>query len=250
MKILLVEDEPMAAHRLEEMVLSLRPNATIVAQPESVAETVEWLQANDHPDLILLDIQLADGTCFNIFEQVEVTAPVIFTTAYDEYALQAFKVNSIDYLLKPVKKDQLETALHKLEQQSAHLMADYAQLAAALQGKKSHKKRFLIRVGQRIQTVKTSEIAYFYSEAKSTFLCTSENRTYTLDESLDALEDMLPKDLFFRINRKFIVHLEAIAAMHTYSKSRVLLELQPPYHEKVIVSTDRSPHFKKWLADE
>lgn len=252
MKVLLIEDELAAAQRLEQLLKTLRPEVEIIAQPDTVAASVDWLKAHPHPDLVLMDIQLADGLCFNIFEQVRVAAPIIFTTAYDQFALQAFKVNSVDYLLKPVKKEELKHAIEKLEQWHAPVATpDYEELAKAIQNRQApHKKRFLIRVGQAIKTVNTADIAYFYSESKNTFLCTQENRTYTIDDSLDRLEEILPQSLFYRVNRKFIVNLQAIETMHTYSKARVLLELDPPYKEKVIVSTDRSPHFKKWLADD
>lgn len=252
MKVVLIEDELAAAQRLQQLLTTLRPQAEVIAQPDSVEESVQWFQSHPAPDLVLMDIQLADGLCFNIFDQVEITAPIIFTTAYDQFAIEAFKVNSVDYLLKPIKQEELERALHKMEQfHQATLVPDYEALAIAVQQQQtSYKKRFLIRVGQAIKTVNTEDIAYFYSESKSTFLCTLENRTYTVDESLDRLESILPAPLFYRVNRKFIVNLNAIEAMHAYSKSRVLLELNPPYSDKVIVSTDRSPYFKRWLADE
>lgn len=252
MNILLVEDEYAAAQRLEELIKRCRPNAVVVAQPDSVEETVAWLQKNDAPDLILMDVQLADGLCFSIFDQVDVQAPIIFTTAYDQFAMDAFKVNSVDYLLKPIKEVELSSALSKMEQfHTQPLVPDLAGLAATIgQQEPAYKKRFLIRVGQAIKLVQVQDIAYFYAAQKNTFLCTFEDRTYTVDESLDKLAAVLSPQLFFRVNRQFIVNLDAIEAMHTYSKSRVLLTLTPSYKEKVIVSTDRSPHFKKWLADE
>lgn len=252
MKVLLIEDEPAAAQRLQQLLTALRPAAKVVAQPESVEESVMWLQQHPSPDLVLMDIQLADGLCFAIFDQVQLQVPVIFTTAYDQFAIEAFKVNSVDYLLKPIKKEELARALHKLEQyHQVNQVPDYEALVKAVQQQEpGYKKRFLIRVGHAIKTVSTEEIAYFYSESKSTFLCTLQNRTYTVDESLDRLEAVLSPALFYRVNRKFIVNLHAIEAMHAYSKSRVLLELNPRYTDKVIVSTDRSPHFKRWLADE
>lgn len=252
MNVLLVEDEYAAAQRLEQLVIKCRPNATIVAQPDSIEETVAWLKEREAPDLILMDVQLADGLCFSIFDQVNVQAPIIFTTAYDQFAIDAFKVNSVDYLLKPIKEEELASALTKMDQFHARpLVPDLAGLAAAIgQQEPAYKKRFLIRVGQAIKLVQVEDIAYFYAAQKNTFLCTFEDRTYTVDDSLDKLASVLSPDLFFRVNRQFMVNLQAIEAMHTYSKSRVLLTLTPAYKEKVIVSTDRSPHFKKWLADE
>ena len=253
MKVLIIEDEAAAASRLSKLLHDAAASVEIIEVLDSIETSVHFFQTQSAPDLVMMDIQLADGVCFNIFKQVEVKAPVIFTTAYDQFALEAFKVNSVDYLLKPVKEEDLKRALDKYHHwhEKATLLPDYEQLAQLIkQAGKSYKKRFLLRVGATIKTVNTEQVAYLYSEAKNTFLSTREGRTYTVDESLDKLEGLLDPGRFFRINRKFIVHIEAIEAMHTYSKARVLLELQPAYADKVVVSTERAAAFKRWLGDE
>lgn len=252
MRVLIIEDEQAAANRLERMMQTIAPEAQVLDVLESIEQSVQFFKSEQQPDLVFLDIQLADGICFNIFDQVEVTAPIIFTTAYDEFALEAFKVNSIDYLLKPVKEEELKKSIAKWERlRQTDQVPDYEQLVRAIRGAdKQYKKRFLIRIGQSIKTITLDEIAYFYSEAKSTFLVTDANKTYTLDDSLDKLETMIDPEKFFRVNRKFIVNMAAIDEMHAYSKARVKLVLKPSFREVVIVSTERSPYFKKWLADE
>ncbi|MEZ4984739.1 MAG: LytTR family DNA-binding domain-containing protein [Saprospiraceae bacterium] len=245
MRILIIEDEPAAARRIQKMTEELLPAAEIVGQLESIAESIAWLSNNNAPDLILLDIHLADGASFEIFQHCEVNTPIIFTTAYDQYALQAFKVNAVDYLLKPIKKEELQAALTKYQQ---HRMptVDYKSLARAMQVE-SQEKRFLIRLGQQIKLVATHELAYAYTESKITFIVTKEGRRYPLDHSLEKLEEMLPSAIFFRINRQFIIGIHAIQEMHAYSKSRVKLILSPTVGFDTIVSTERSPFFKKWL---
>lgn len=253
MKVLIIEDEIAASTRLTKMLADAESTIEIVAVLDSIESAVNYFAEQEAPDLVMMDIQLADGICFNIFKQVEVKAPIIFTTAYDQFALDAFQVNSVDYLLKPIKADELRRALDKFRDRHVKTtaVADYEELAAMIrQAGKTYKKRFLLRVGATIKTIDTGQIAYFYSEAKSTFLATREGRTYTLDESLDKLEAVLDPSQFFRVNRKFIVHIDAISAMHTYSKARVLLELVPAYHDKVLVSTERSAAFKRWLGGE
>lgn len=211
---------------------------------------MKWLQENEHPDLIFMDIQLADGISFEIFNQIPVKCPVIFTTAFDQYAIQAFKVNSIDYLLKPVKNDELEAAIAKFRKSktSTDSPIPYEKLLGLLKGKPELHKRLLIRFGETIKAVEVSDVAYFYTENKINYLCTFDKKTYPLDFNLDQLESMIDPEHFFRINRQFIVHIKAINKMVSYSKSRVKLELVPPTEIETIVSTERSPNFKNWLT--
>lgn len=247
MRILVIEDEAAAARRLVKMVEELFPEAEIVGQLESIAESIAWLKDRPAPELILLDIHLADGSSFEIFQHQEVTTPIIFTTAYDQYAIQAFQVNAVDYLLKPIKREELRLAIQKYEQRFATApKIDYKALARAVH-QENQSRRFLIRVGRQIRLVGMDEIAYVYTESKITFLVTREGKRYPVDYSLDRLEEWLPKDEYFRINRQFIVGIHAIDEMLAYSKSRVKLTLHPFCELETIVSTERSPAFKQWL---
>ena len=219
----------------------------------SIRSAVSYLSKNT-PDLIFLDIHLADGESFEIFRQVQVSSPIIFTTAYDQFALQAFKLNSIDYLLKPVKQEELASALNKFKSvyaQKNETPVDYRKLADLITGEKtSFKKRLLIRYGDLLKTIEIKDAAYFYSENKISYVCTYQNARHALDQTLDELEKMLEPKEFFRINRQFIVGVNSIDKMLAVSKSRVKLTLKPPADQETIVSTERSPEFKKWLAGE
>jgi DNA-binding LytR/AlgR family response regulator len=251
MKYLIIEDEDPAATRLEKMVREIMPGATMVDHLVSVKSTVEYLKNNLHPDLIFLDIQLGDGISFEIFKAVTPKCPVIFTTAYDQYAVQAFKVNSIDYLLKPVKREELAEAISKFNERSVKGHSenfDYVKLVDILKSQTDHQKRLLIRFGDTIKAVEVSDVAYFYTENKINYLNTFDRKTYPIDHNLDQVEEMLDPLVFFRINRQFIVNIKAINRMISYSKSRVKLELNPPTDIETIVSTERSPNFKSWLT--
>jgi DNA-binding LytR/AlgR family response regulator len=222
-----------------------------------VEAAIEWFQHNPQPELILLDIHLADGASFEIFEHVKIKSPVIFTTAYDEYALQAFKVNAVDYLLKPIKTNELTEAIEKFKRifQSAPAAADYSGLLQTLrmqEGGQSYLRRMLIRFSNSFRLVDMSDAAYFYTKDKITFLVTkSTAKRFPVDYPLDKLEGLLDPAVFFRINRQFIINVSAIKEMHPYSKSRVKVDLEPPIAElETIVSTERSSEFKKWLVGE
>ena len=253
-KVLVLEDEDAAAKRLQKLITEILPEAEFLATIESVKQGVEWFEHNSLPDLIFADIQLNDGTSFDIFRRVEVNSPVIFTTAYDEHALNAFKLNSVDYLLKPIKKNELSSAIEKFK--SLHLTGKKSdndnlhQLLQALQKTQQYKQRFVLRIGEHMRIVEVPDIAYFYTENKANFIITKDNKRYLADNTLDQLESMLDPKLFFRINRQFIVSYPSIAEMFTYSKARVLLKLNPPTKLDTIVSTERSAAFKLWLAGE
>lgn len=255
MKILLLEDEDPAAKRLEKLLKEIEPGVTVPQNIVSVASGVKWLKENLSPDLIISDIQLADGLSFEIFRQVQTLCPVIFTTAYDQYAIEAFKVNSIDYLLKPVKKEALAAAIDKYKKLSASkqpALPDISKLLEAMasgEQQSKYKKRFAVRYGEHLKTISIDEAAYFYTEDKINFLTTKEGRRYTIDFNLDSLESMLDPHVFFRINRQYIIGISAIAEMFAYSKSRVLVKLNPPAKHETIVSTERSGDFKLWLGD-
>lgn len=249
MKILIVEDEALAADRLEEMIMQLMPDSIIMAKTTSITTTVDWLQHNT-PDLIFLDIQLSDGLSFSIFEKIKVLTPVIFTTAYDQYAIRAFQLNSIAYLLKPVKKAELQTAINKLRTLQSVYSQDLEGLLASIQGRDpGYKKRFLIQIADKIRKVEISDVAYFFALDRYVFMRTFQNNTYPLDHTLDNLVNMVDPAKFFRINRKYIVNIDAIGQMVAWSRSRVKLELSPAPDDpmETIVSIDRAADFKKWL---
>ena len=254
MKILIIEDENAAARRLEKLLGEVAPDAVVLQRLDSVETSVLWLQNNPQPDLMLLDIHLADGASFEIFEHVTVTCPIIFTTAYDEYALQAFKVNAVDYLLKPIKTNELAAAIDKYKKVfKTALPTDYTALLDTLrsQSGQTFLRRMLIRFGNSIKLVDMTDAAYFYTKDKITFLVTrSTGKRFPVDFPLDKLENMLDPSSFFRINRQFIINVAAIKEMHPYSKSRVKVELEPSTDLETIVSTERSAEFKKWLVGE
>ncbi len=254
MKILIIEDEEPAYKRLQKMLKELEPDHTLLDQIVSVSSAVKWFKQNEAPDLIISDIQLSDGISFEIFKQVDIKCPVIFTTAYDQYAIEAFKVNSIDYLLKPVKKDELEKAVTKfkaLTPATAATTIDINKLLQSLQpAGTDYKKRFVVRYGEHIKTIDIEDVVYFYTEDKATFLCTKDARRFVVDFNLDALDSILDPKNFFRINRQYIISIHSIAEMFAYTKSRVLIKLNPPSKHETIVSTERSADFKHWLGDE
>ncbi len=256
MKILIIEDEKAAARHLTVLIRQFITETEIIAQLDSVKRSVEWWQNNSAPDLVFMDIQLADGLSFEIFEHVSITAPVIFTTAYDQYAIQAFKVNSIDYLLKPIDEEELEVALEKYRsyyQKQADTtissVPDLTQLQQALQMLQSpgYKNRFVVKVGEHIKAIPTEEILYFFSQAKVTYLQTLEGKYYIIDFSLDQVEQMVDPIQFFRISRKYMVRFSAIDDIITYSSSRLKLHLKHSKDSDVLVSRDRVSTFKAWL---
>jgi len=249
MNVLIVEDEKVAADKLEQMLLDIDPAVNVMAKIGSIKNSVKWLM-HHYPDLIFLDIQLSDGISFSIFEEVDVNTPVIFTTAYDQYAIRAFQINSIAYLLKPIRKNELEESLRKYKSLNATSGIDFDALLAEIQGKaKEYKKRFLIQIGSKIKKVEVSDIAYFFVKEKSVFLRSFQGKLFPVDSSLDKLELVLDPDVFFRINRKYIVNMNAISEMIAYSRGRVKLILEPKADQEfdAIVSIERSADFKKWL---
>ncbi len=249
MKVLIIEDEALAASRLEKQLHEIAPEITVLAKIGSIKESVKWLLGNS-ADLIFLDIQLSDGISFSIFEQVAVNTPIIFTTAYDQYSIKAFELNSISYLLKPIRKNDLMESLKKYRNLKSAFNIDFEQLLSEIKGEKAEfKKRFVIQIGQKIKMVDTSEIAFFYAMDKNVFLKTFERNNWPIEFSLDKLENLIDPALFFRINRKYIVNINAIENMVAWSRSRIKLNLQPPADDEMetIVSVDRSPEFKNWL---
>ncbi len=247
MKVLLIEDEPLAAQRLKKMVLDLRPNYEVLAILDSVQSVVNWFKESTiQPDLLLMDIQLSDGSSFEIFNELELTIPVIFTTAFDDYAIRAFKVNSIDYILKPIKLEELLRALVKFE--SSDRIALKQNIRKSLAREVTLPKRFVLKLGGSIRTVEIADIAYFYTADKISFAMSFEGRRYPLDHNLEQVEELLDERIFFRINRQFIVQFKSIKEIHTHSKSRVKVIVEPKIDQELIVSTEKASDFKFWLT--
>jgi DNA-binding LytR/AlgR family response regulator len=255
MKTIIIEDEKPAARLLQRKLEKL--NIQVGVMLHSVEEALEWFSKNEHPDLIFLDIQLSDGLSFEIFEKVEIKSAVIFTTAYDEYALRAFKLNSIDYLLKPIDEDDLEIAvakfkslLPKQETQPQSLGIDFEQIKKMLTNpfEKNYKKRFTVKIGQHLKVISIDEIECFFSENKGTYIHTFDNRNYLIECTLELLEQELDPGDFFRISRKFIIPLKAIKEIVLYSNSRLKVILPSFKEEDVIVSREKVSDFKTWIG--
>jgi len=251
MKVLILEDEPRTGKRLEYMLKQCDPTIIVLAHIPSVKKAAQWLTENQPPHIIFMDIHLEDDLVFRLFEQITITTPIIFTTAYDEYMIRAFKVNSLDYLLKPVQLLELQAALNKYRTLQQHYsQQQYTQLLSLLNGNTQprYKERFMVTIGSRLITVDTNNIAYFSLESKMTFATTDSGQHLPLNQSLDTLTELLDPSRFFRINRQYIVALHAISTAQSYSVGKVKLELLPPPREDVFVSGDRIAAFKEWLG--
>jgi len=250
MNVIIIEDEKPSARRLQRMLDALDVKANTMLH--SVEESINWFQNNKHPDLIFLDIQLSDGLSFEIFETIEIKSAIIFTTAYDEYALQAFKLNSIDYLLKPIDEDDLAIAVKKYREHAPQTQAvtlDFNDIKKLLVNPldREYKKRFSIKVGQHLKLINIDEIECFYSENKGTYVHTTGGRNYLLDTTLEHLADELEPQTFFRINRKFFVNINAIKDMVSYTNSRLQIKLKSYDEQEVVVARERVKDFKMWL---
>ncbi|MBA6156619.1 response regulator transcription factor [Tenacibaculum sp. S7007] len=250
MNVLIIEDEKPAARRLSRMLAEL--DIEVNTMLHSVEESINWFQKNQHPDLIFLDIQLSDGLSFEIFEEIEVKSAIIFTTAYDEYALKAFKLNSIDYLLKPIDEDELKVAVDKFKEnqpKQTDLQVNIDDIRKLLINPidRKFKKRFTIKIGQHIKIIHVDEIECFYSENKATYIQTNSNRNYLIDNSLEHWQDQLDPEQFFRVNRTFIVHINAIKDIVSYTNSRLQLKLHSYDADEIIVSRERVKDFKNWI---
>jgi len=251
MKVVIIEDEELAARRLEGMIMDCDSSVEVIARLESVEDSVEWFRNHPCPDLIFLDIHLEDDLSFAIFEKVKVDAPVIFTTAYDEYAIRAFKFRSIDYLLKPIVQEELARSLDKFREFSRpNSQPDIESLFRMFTGggEENYKERFSITVGQKIKSYSIAEISWFYSEAGITFMVVNDNHQYPVDFSLDELTTMLNPKEFFRINRQFLVKINSVRNIHIYPKGRLKLELLPASAKEIFVSRDKVTKFKEWLG--
>ncbi|OIN57981.1 LytR/AlgR family response regulator transcription factor [Arsenicibacter rosenii] len=264
MNVFLIEDEELAVRKLSKLLQEVAPDIQIVGTAASVRASVAWLDSNTAPDLILMDIELADGQSFEIFEQTTVSSPVIFTTSYDEYALKAFKVNSIDYLLKPIKRHELEASLSKYQRlhqgtdlnlpstkndtdSAAAIDALVQQLRQQIQPT-DFRRRFLVKHRQQWIPIEVNDIAFFYTEEGISFFRTTTNQKYAVDYTLDELEKMLDPDQFFRANRQFITHIQSVQQIHPYFNNKLKLILKPVTDEEVVISREKATDFKKWMG--
>lgn len=248
MKVIIIEDEHLAAERLEKMLLKIHPEIVVLAKLESVVDSINWLNSHKSPDLIFLDIQLDDGISFEIFDSIKLEVPIIFTTAYDQYAIKAFEVNSIDYLLKPIEEEALTKAIDKYRSiyQEKQLPADkinilYDQIV------KNYKTRFFVKIGNHFHSVAVNEIQCFLIQDRATFVRTMNGKKYDLDYSLDQIQKMVDPGLFFRINRNYLIHIDAIQDIFSYSSSRLGVKLKMLDHLDMIVSREKVAEFKQWL---
>ena len=253
MKVLIIEDEAPAARRLAQLIKECKPNVEILEHIDSVEGAVEWFNNNSVPDLAFMDIQLADGLSFEIFEAVQVKCPVIFTTAYDDYAIKAFKVNSIDYLLKPIDKNELSRAFAKYDElQDKNAPAiDISEIVKTLNKQQNYKNRFLVKQGQRLIPVEAEQIAYFFAEDKLVFLVTIDSHKYIVDYTLEQLEQQLDPQHFFRANRKIITSMPAVKDIHLSFNGKLKIYLKPDLKkgEDIFVSRERAPEFKTWMGN-
>ncbi len=257
MKIFIVEDEELAVKKLQKTLQAIDSELEVVGTADSIETAVEWLQANPRPDLILMDIELADGQSFEIFNLTQVKSPVIFTTSYDEYALKAFKVNSVDYLLKPIQKEELEAAISKFRQMKETFKSEkqgdpqISALVKELQQTLQHKeyrKRFLVKHAQKLLSIEMDRIAYFFSDDRVNFFKTFDDKKYVIDYTMDELENMLDPDQYFRINRAFVVSAKSIDQIHDYFGNRLKLNLKPTIDKEALVSREKVSTVKDWMG--
>ena len=258
MNVLIVEDEALAVERLEKLLYELEADIKVVGVTGNVEDTVKWLADNPPPDLLLMDVELGDGHSFEVFNQTVVNTPVIFTTSYDEYAIQAFKVNSIDYLLKPINQEELRQSIQKFKslnrsfQYPAKTTETLVRLETLIRQLASdrfnYRERFLVKNGNRYVSLQTEKIAYFYFEDRLTFLKNWKNEKFIADFSLDELEQMLSPKFFFRANRQFIVHIDSVVGMQDYFNNKLVVTLNPPSEHQVLVSREKSTLFKTWMG--
>lgn len=247
MKAIILEDEARAANHLQRLLAKVAPTILVIAKLESVRDGVKYLQTNPEPDLIFSDIQLADGLSFEIYNQVAVRCPIIFTTAYDHYAIEAFKTNGIDYLLKPIEEERLLKAIEKARHFSPGLVLEKLLAMNKPTSEKAYKSRFMVKVGDKIKSVPVEEILVFFSQEKASFIRTSDAHTYCIDYALDQLDPMLDPEKYFRINRKYIVSIDACTNILAWTNSRLRLKIDGIDDPDIIVARERVQEFKSWL---
>jgi DNA-binding LytR/AlgR family response regulator len=250
MHVLIIEDEKPAAEKLQKALLACDPSIQVLSVLGSVQQATTWLQEHPTPAMIFMDIELSDGLSFRIFEQATINCPVIFTTAYDDYWQEAFEYNSIEYLLKPIKQHKLEGALKKYEKLKQYFSNSYQNLVnwQHKPAENGYKKRFLVKRGSDYISIKTEDIAYFYAAHKLVCMVDNKGQKFILDQSLSDIETQLDTILFYRVNRKYLVNMSAIKRIKTYPKSKLLLEVEPPLHEEIIISQENVTGFKQWMG--
>lgn len=246
-KILIIEDEKPNADRLKRLIAIVRPNAMVIDVIDTVSGAVEWLSDNDCPDLIMMDVRLADGLSFDIFNLTEVKCPVIFTTAYDEYAVKAFKVNSIDYLLKPVEKDELENAFRMFEAMQVETSTKSLEGLIEFFNKKEYRSRFLLPFRDGFNTLLVNDVDYFYSELKITHARLADGKGEIIPQTMEELEQQLDPKIFFRANRQIIVKIDAVAQIQNYFNGKLKVILRDSPHREIIVSRDKAAIIKNWM---
>lgn len=256
MNVLIIEDEELAVKKLTSVLAEVAPEAKLEADLDSIEGAVNWLNSHPAPDIIFMDIELVDGQSFEIFERVDVKSPVIFTTSYDEFAIQAFRVNSVAYLLKPVEREDLQAALDKYAQLKDFYSTkapgfSISSLVDELQARmqpKGYRRRFLVKYGNRLTSVDAGDIAYFFTQNRVNFFRTHDNKKLVVDYSLEELEEMIDPADFFRINRSYIVSVKAVEKIDEYFGQRIALQLRPNADEQVIVSREKVTPFKTWMG--
>jgi DNA-binding LytR/AlgR family response regulator len=249
MNVLIIEDELPAFKRLSKLVNELNKGIEILGHADSIETAIHLLNTYPNADLALMDIELADGQSFEIFKKIQLQMPVIFTTAYDEYALKAFKVNSIDYLLKPIDPEELKVAFEKLEKLKAQPQLNLNQLLASINSSNgtAFKKRFLVKLGQKLISIATEDIAYFHASEKVVYLIANDQKKYIIDHTLDELENLLNPNDFFRLNRQYLAKLPSIDSISTYFNGKLKIQLKPAVAEEVLISREKASEFKNWL---
>lgn len=250
MRVVIVEDERPAADRLQKALVEYDDRIDVAAHLQTVAGAVRWFDSHPAPDLLFLDVQLSDGLSLEVFRSTNITCPVVFTTAYDAYVLDAFECNSIDYLLKPIRPERLAEALRKYEQLRRHFTGEVAEtLRRAFSGAASpHRKRLIVKKGTAFVSLDVSDVRYAFSDQKTTFVVDREGTKYLCDEALTSLEEILNPDRFFRLNRKYIARIDAIASFRPVSRGRIRVDLLPPVREQVVVSQEKAARFRTWMV--
>lgn len=255
MKIAIIEDEKPAAAMLEMLIKQVEPSTQVLTVLPSVAKSIDWLKVNESSlDLLFMDIQLTDGLCFEIFKEIQVSKPIIFTTAYDEYAIEAFRVNSIDYLLKPIKIEDLTRSINKLKslkqtQQPVDINTYQGLINLLTQKQPNYPSRLMIKIGEHIKSIKVDEIAFFFAEGRTAFIVTNEKKKYIIDYTLEELTSMLDPKIFFRCNRTYIININTITDVVVYSSTRLKIRLPKEFEDEIIVSRERVSQFKTWFGD-
>ena len=250
MNVLILEDETLAGQKIENLLKEIDNTLQIVGLIKSVEAAKEWFSVHQHPDLVISDIRLLDGLSFELFETVAYKNPIIFTTAYDQYAIKAFEVNSIDYLLKPIQKDKMIKALSKLnsENDAVSETVPYQEIIQMIKaGQDQYKTRFMIKAGQKILAIPVEKIAYFYSLNKLTYIVATDGKKYPCDQTLEVIDRQVDPKQFFKANRKYIVRFDSVSEIHPYFKGRIKINLTPETEDDIVISSDRTPNFKKWL---